>query len=58
VKTIQTSGMPVSQITDQQPPIADLEHPFAMIAKDIAEGCSKSAIGGCRLLISEKDARA
>jgi hypothetical protein len=34
-------------ISDQQPPIADLEHPFALIASDVANRYPRSAIGGC-----------
>jgi hypothetical protein len=39
------------KIADSQQPIANLERPFAIIADgDIAEGCSKLAIGCCELL--------
>jgi hypothetical protein len=34
-----------SDISNPQPPITNLEHPFAIIATDIAKGCSKSASG-------------
>jgi hypothetical protein len=39
------------EIADSPSPIADLEHPFAIIANgDIAEGCSNLAIGCCEVL--------
>jgi hypothetical protein len=43
--TLKYLTHPGSEISNPQPPITNLEHPSAIIATDIAKGCSKSAIG-------------